>query len=300
LVQEWSAEVTVDEALARRLLRDQFPELELRSLRVLGEGWDVTVWLVDEEWTFRFPRREEVIPGLENEIRVLGRLGPLLPLPIPVPALVGRPSEAYRWPFYGARFLPGRELADAALDDEFRTALARPLAEFLRALHRIELDVELPVDQMQRADMRRRVPRMIERLEEVERLGLWDVPGTVREVAAAAELLDPPVPTAIVHGDLHLRHLLVGEAGEPTAVIDWIDVCRGDPSIDLPLFWSVLPPNARGAFLEVYGPLTDEQLLRGRVLALFLCGTLAVYAHSEGMEALEREAVAGLHRAAIP
>ena len=47
---EWSPEIVVDEALARRLLGEQFPELELRELRLLGEGWDNTAWLVDERW----------------------------------------------------------------------------------------------------------------------------------------------------------------------------------------------------------------------------------------------------------
>ena len=35
----WTAELLVDEALARRLLR-QFRELDLRSLRLLATGWD--------------------------------------------------------------------------------------------------------------------------------------------------------------------------------------------------------------------------------------------------------------------
>ena len=49
---EWSAEVTVDEPLARRLIAAQFPEVSLRELTLLGEGWDNTVWLVDGRWVF--------------------------------------------------------------------------------------------------------------------------------------------------------------------------------------------------------------------------------------------------------
>jgi hypothetical protein len=36
--------------------------------------------------------------------------------------------------------------------------------------------------------------------------------------------------------------------------------------------------------------------MRARVLALFLCAALAVYAHHEGMRSVEREAVEGLWR----
>lgn len=287
--------MTVDAELVRQLIREQF-NWEVGSLRLLGEGWDNTVWLVDERWSFRFPRRSVVVSGIENEMAVLPHLAPLLPLPIPNPTFPGRPTAAFRWPFYGAPFLPGRELAEAGLDDEALIALARPLAEFLRALHSTDLGVELPVDPIGRAEMAVRVPRAIEFLDEVEGLGLWRRPPVVADVLASALELPAPEVTAIVHGDLHLRHLLVDERGEPTAVIDWIDLSRNDPCVDLVLYWSALPLRGRPEFLDAYGMLTEAQLLRGRVLALFLCAVLAVYAHHEGLPMLEREAIAGLER----
>jgi aminoglycoside phosphotransferase (APT) family kinase protein len=295
-VSEWAAEVTVDAALARRLIGDQFPELELRSLSLLGEGWDTTVWLVDDEWVFRFPRRSYPVAGLQYEIAYLPRLAPLLPLPIPNPTLVGRASPAFRWPFYGAPFLPGRELADARLDDEARAALARPLGEFLRTLHAAELDGELPVDPVQRADMAFRVPRTIDRLAELERLGLWKAPQMVAELLEAARDVPPPEPTAVVHGDLHLRHLLVDGDGRPSAVIDWIDLSRNAPGVDFVLYWSTVPPESRPELLEAYGPMPESELLRARTLSLFLCGTLAVYGRHEGLPALAQEAIEGLER----
>ena len=110
----WAPELTVDERLARRLLADAFPDLPLRTLRPLAEGWDSTVFLVDDEWAFRFPRREVVLPGLEAEIAVLPLLAPQLPVAIPVPELVAPPSDAFPWPFAGARLIPGREATGAA------------------------------------------------------------------------------------------------------------------------------------------------------------------------------------------
>jgi aminoglycoside phosphotransferase (APT) family kinase protein len=293
---EWSAEVVVDGDLARRLIADQFPAVELRSLRLLAEGWDNTVWLADERWVFRFPRRTIALPGFERELAVLPRLARLLPLPVPDPVFRGRPADDFPWPFFGAALIPGREVADAALDGPARARLARPLGEFLHALHGVSID-DLPIDPLQRADMGRRVPRTEARFAELARHGLWRSPPVVREVLEAARALPAPEAAVLAHGDLHLRHLLVGDDGAAAGVIDWGDVCRADPAIDLPLYWCLLPPAARPDFLAAYGPVDADALLRARVLALFLCATLAVYARLEHMPALEREAVGGLERA---
>jgi aminoglycoside phosphotransferase (APT) family kinase protein len=295
-VHEWAPEVVVDEALAGRLVGEQFPELERRTFRFLGAGWDTTVWVVDESWVFRFPRREMVVRGLLSEIAHLRRLAPLLPLSIPVPTLVGEPSEAFRWPFYGAPFLPGRELAHAALDEEARARLAVPLAEFLRTLHGLRFEADLPLDPVRRADMPFRVERTRNRFERLAHEGLWTAPPLAEELLVAAERIPPPEPVALCHGDLHLRHLLVDDGGRPVGVIDWVDLSRNDPAVDLALVWSSLPPSSRRVFHEAYGEVTEEQLLRARVLSLFLCGTLALWGHHEGDEAVKREALDGLDR----
>jgi aminoglycoside phosphotransferase (APT) family kinase protein len=111
--------------------------------------------------------------------------------------------------------------------------------------------------------------------------------------------LPAPEPTAVCHGDLHFRHVLV-EDGRGSGLIDWIDLCRGDPALDLQLTWSVLPPEARGAFFAEYGHVDDARLLRARVVALHLGAALLEYAHHEGLTSIEREALASLERAASP
>ena len=298
--REWQAEVRIDARLVRRLLRDQFDELELTSLEPLGEGWDNSVWLVDGRWAFRFPRREIAVPAVARQLAMLPRLAPRLPLPIPEPAFAGRPGDAFPWPFFGTPFLPGKEAAHAAPADAVRARAARPLGEFLRALHAPELlELEgvdaLPVDPMGRADMGKRVPMARERLAELRADGIWEAPPEAEGIVAAAAALPPPSGRAVAHGDLHLRHLLIADEGTPSAVIDWDDLCVGDPAIDLILYWSFLPPAARPGFLAAY-PATEDRLARARLLSLFLCGALAVHGRHEGKPALEAEAVAGLER----
>ena len=269
---EWSADFTIDEAHARERIEQFFVP---RSLRLLAEGWDNTVWLADERWVFRFPRREVALPLIRNEIAVLGELS--LPLRTPIPRFVGDT-------FFGAELIPGREL-HPGVD---RDALGRPLGEFLRALHSAQVSVPLGADPFGRADMAVRVPKTLQALAQ---LGC-DVP----DVVYAAHDLPPVEPTCIVHGDLHFRHVLI-DGGAISGVIDWGDVCRGDPSVDLPLYWCALSPAGREAFLDAYGDVSEEQLLRARVIAIFLCAVLARYGAAEGLDDVAREAWDGLRRA---
>jgi aminoglycoside phosphotransferase (APT) family kinase protein len=102
----------------------------------------------------------------------------------------------------------------------------------------------------------------------------------------------------LVHGDLHARHLLVDATGAPTGVIDWGDVCRADPVLDLSLAYGGFVGPARTAFFEAYGRDVDAASeLRARVLAVSLCAALAVNAVATGPAELLTEALAGLRRA---
>ncbi len=302
-MREWHAEIDVTDDLATRLIRAQFPELGPARVRRLAAGWDNTVMLVNEELVFRFPHRARAVENLERELAALPRL-PDLPLAIPRPAHVGRPGDGYPWPFFGAPRIPGQEVAEVVeLSGSARSALGARLGTFLRALHAPEvvgaMPSSLPDDPMGRADMAIRVPAARERLAQAAAAGLWTAPSSVERLLEEARHLPRPGPSAVAHGDLHHRHLLVDDGGAATGVIDWGDVCRADPAVDLPLYWSLLDPPGRDAFRRAYGPIPGERLLRARVLAFMLCAVLAVYAHEEGLPGLVRESVAGLDRAVI-
>jgi len=294
---DWTAELVVDEGLARQLLR-QFPDLPLESLHPLSEGWDYTIWAVDEAWAFRFPRREVVVPGTRRELATLPQLAPLLPVAVPEPVYVGEPTGEFPWPFYGSRLLSGRELGETELGDDARIDLGRSLARFLRVLHAADVGHALPTDGNRRADMSDRVPKTRAQLAGLEELGLWRRTRHIDQLLDQAERLPPSPRSVVVHGDLHFRQILVDGDARLSGVIDWVDVCRSDPAIDLPMLWSYLPPAGRDAFLAEYGAVAEDQLVRARVIALSLSAALAQYGHREHFAAIEREALAGLERTA--
>ena len=298
----WIAERLVTAAGAADLVGRQFPRLRGATVEPLTEGWDNTVHLVEGRWVFRFPRRAVALAGVEREIAVLPRLAARLPLPVPVPEFVGTPSTTYPWPFWGARLLPGRELPETALPDARREPAARSVGAFLRALHDpdqvVAVGGELPVDPMRRGDPGWRAPRARVIVDRLARRGLGQPHRVLRQFLDDAERLSPSTePPVVVHGDLHVRHLLVDDAGRATGVIDWGDLCLGDPAVDLSLAYAGFAGPARAALFAEYGAVPWHREVTARVLAVFLSAALAEYAASDGRPRLLREALVGLQRA---
>lgn len=301
MTPEWEAEHVVGPDRAAALVAAQFPSLRGLPVEPMAEGWDNTVHVVGREWVFRFPRRAMVLPGVRREIAVLPRVASWLPLPVPVPELVGEPTDGYPWPFLGARLLPGTELADAGVPDRDRVELGRRTGQFLHVLHSPALTAlagDLPVDPMRRADASLRAAMADEWLARLRQRGLPAGIGGMDDLLVEGARLGPPAgEPRLAHGDLHVRHVLVGDRGAATGVIDWGDVCLADPAVDLALAYAAFSGAARAALLDAHGDVSAEQELRARVLAVCLSAVLAEYAAAEGREALLAEALAGLRRA---
>lgn len=277
----WSAEEHVDEERAGRLVRARFQEVAADEVTMVSEGWDYAVFRVDREWAFRFPRREVVVPGTEREISVLPMVAERLSVAVPAPVFVGPPGDDFPWPFYGARYVSGAEATGRRFD-------AAVLGTALRTLHAPEtlavLGEELPVDPFGRVDMDVRLPRLGE-------LGV-DAP----ELVAAARTLPPARHTAVCHGDLHMRQLIV-ESDTLAGIVDWVDVCRSDPAVDLSVAWSSLDSADRPAFFAAYGPVGEDTRVRARVVAAFLCAMLVEWARKEQVPVVLDAAAEGLRRA---
>lgn len=312
MTSRWSAERVVGPDDAAVLVARVAPWLAGLPVTPLAEGWDHTVHLVGDAWAFRFPRRAMALPGFRREIAALPRLAGLLPVPVPVPEHVGEDGDPRSsWPFAGAPYLPGAELADLGLADTGRAGVAAALGEMLRTLHALPPDLvgaaAFPVDPMGRGMPAARSADTRAALGDLARTGTWTGDTAVARLLDRADALAPPAGRPVlVHGDLHVRHVLVDEGGDLAGVIDWGDVCLGDPAVDLAVAYAAFAGPARGRFLAAYGAgargggapaLDGERELRARALAVRLSALLAAYAADVGRSALLAEALAGLRRA---
>jgi aminoglycoside phosphotransferase (APT) family kinase protein len=267
-----AAEVVIDAHLVRRLLRAQHPDLADRRLRWIGTGWDNAVYRLGSDLTVRVPRRELGARMIATELRWVPELAPGLPLPVPTPVRAGAPTDFYPWPWAVCAHVPGRPLGASAFTGAAGVRAARALAAFLRSLH-----VPAPSD-APRSPFRG-VP-LAERSESVAR-ALADAPAAQRSRIERgwAQALRAPLhegPDRWLHGDLHGLNVLAVR-GSISGIIDFGDLCAGDPATDLACGWLLFDHPGRQRMREALD-VGDAAWARGQGWALFL--GLMFLAHS--------------------
>ena len=258
--------VEVTEGLVRRLVESQFPQWRNLPIRPVAQsGWDNRTFHLGEEMLVRLPSAGRYAAAVEREHVWLPRLAPHLPLSIPAPLALGAPGEGYPYPWSVRGWLAG-ETALAAPPSDLMS-FAADLAAFLNAFHAISAEggPAAGKDSFFRgaslatydAQTREAVGKLAGQIDSSAVLLLWDA-------ALSAPFTGPPV---WVHGDLVDANILV-RSDRLSAVIDFGQLCVGDPACDLAIAWTVFQGESRRAFRHAL-PLDAGTWARGRGWALW-------------------------------
>jgi aminoglycoside phosphotransferase (APT) family kinase protein len=300
LDRTWAPEIVVDDALAAALIESQFPQLRPVVVTPLSAGWDASVFRVNTEFVFRFPRRHIAAPLIDTELKCLDALASQLPVPIPRPLFAGRPSDNYPWPFAGYTYLAGTRAVEALRDDRSRGRVVEALGRFLKALHAIRAaDVRLhtiPFDELDRLNARKRLAITEGRLAHLRSTGVVTPDQSSTIVAIVREAPDPPQSDRyiVVHGDLHAGQLFIDDDGNLGGVIDWSDVHLGYPAVDLAIVHQMLPPSLHDRFRDAYGPIDVASWQLAKARAAWHAVALLISAIDVGDTMLAHEARTGL------
>ncbi len=215
----------------------------------------------------RLPRRAAGLELICNEQRWLADVTRRVAVSVPAPVATGLPGLGYPWPWSIVPWIDGTPVDLAPLD----AGQGQMLATFLRAVH-IPAPPEAPENPYRGAPLetrRERVSACLDRLFHASDLITPSILSAWRE-ALAAPCADVRV---WLHGDLHAQNVLSRD-GRLAGVIDWGDICAGDPATDLGGVWGLLSHrSARAAAIATYAP--DEALLaRARGWAILFGSTL--------------------------
>ena len=268
----------IEDELIRALLREQRPDLAHLPLRYAARGWGNELWRLGDELAVRVPRTEEAPELLRKEYRVLPRIAPHLPLPVPTPLYLGEPSALFPQPWSVVVWVAGEPADRAEIGDEDSAAV---LAGFLRALHGEEplipqgdvgagyrirhASCEFSDDLVELIGADR-----VRRLEDI-----W------RDGKEAPEWSGPPV---LVHNDLHPANVVTKD-GALCGVIDFGELAQGDPARDLAAAWSLLPLGATSAFFAHYGDVDQATMRRARGWAVHI-GVFVVQMAINGLQGI--------------
>jgi aminoglycoside phosphotransferase (APT) family kinase protein len=293
----WRTDRSLTASQARAAIGTQFPELAPVRVKWMGAGWDNDVYLANDAWIFRFPRRREVARGLELEVGWMRLVaGSLAGSALRVPEFekLGRPGPSFPYRFAGYRALPGVEADRVPAGRLDQGRLARALGELFSRLHAIpaETAARLGVEP-DRAGPEEWLAALVERADVIRPLLPRDLLASSAPWLSGAAERPPPYsgPPRLIHNDIGPQNILIDAAtGQPRALIDFGDVALGDPALDLVGLQCWLGRAFVTRLLENYELPVDERL-RDRVSFLAIVMPLCWLG-----DAFRRDGIGGLRK----
>jgi aminoglycoside phosphotransferase (APT) family kinase protein len=256
----------VDASVVASLIADQYPQWgRLPLVPVVPGGWDNTTFRLGNEWSVRLPSADVSVAQVAKEHRWLPFLARRLPLQVPEPVAMGRPSTRFPWPWSIYRWIDGETASVGRIND--MTSFASDLGAFLAALYDIDASDGPHAGEH---NFFRGGPVSIYDTEARQSIRTLrsDTDGAVAtevwEAAIATKWERSPV---WVHGDVTPSNLVV-RGGYLRGVIDFGSAGVGDPACDLVIAWTFLTDDGRETLRRAL-TLDEATWARGRGWALW-------------------------------
>lgn len=299
MTKPWAAEVALTEKDAEELILSQLPQLYPVTINLIGKGFDNTVFKVNKQYVFRFPRRKMGQELLHIENRLLPAIVGKTSISIPEPIFFGHPSENYPWSFTGYRLVEG--ITPSSVNHEERLKSVERLAEFLKELHRFPIkiaeELHVPFDTLERLNIAKRKEQLKNYVQKAFEHHLISQVELLTKYVDSLEHIEPTGPLKLVHGDLHIRNLLVNDHNEISGIIDWGDTHIGHPAVDLSIAYSFIPESGRELFFQKYGQVKEETKKLARFKAIYTAVLLLVYGHDQQDRDIVNAAQESIHTA---
>lgn len=266
-----------------------FPELNVRQVSILGEGWDSFTFLVNDAIVFRIPKRPVVARQMENEIRILNAIRSYITASVPNIKWIGAAHGDFPVSAVGYRRIDGISFSDVMSGKE-RAPFLPLIEQFLSELHAVPAFVlksaEIPWFRWTgdesfdgpdcwEVGLREFTNRIQESV--IPLLSHPARENVVREIEAfLGDEQHFDIKPVLLHGDFAPEHILVdADAGE-VGIIDFGDCGYGDPAYDV---WADLTSYYQGVVDETFA---DRQGFYRRLAPFHgvLCGLMT---HDDGL-----------------
>ncbi len=245
-----AGQLTIDAAMVRQLVDEQYPQWVGRPVRAVASPGTVNaIFRIGDDMVARFPLQpaevETTRRWLRREAAAARELAGATRFATPQPVAIGEPGAGYPLPWTVNTWLTGTV---AATQDPSRSdSYARDLAEFIQSLRSIDTHGRTFDGNNRGGDLTSRDAWMQECIDRHGRLlnGNW-----LSRTWAALRTLPRTTPDVMTHGDLIPANLLVN--GDRLAgVLDVGDFGPADPALDIVAAWHGLETGPRHVFRGV-------------------------------------------------
>jgi aminoglycoside phosphotransferase (APT) family kinase protein len=193
---------------------------------------------VGRRWVLRRPPMGHLLRSAHDVLREARILSALAPTDVPVPRIYGvaQGGEVADEPLVLMEFVDGVVIGDVAasrtLAPSARHSAGIALPETLGRIHAVDLRAVNLTELSSRSPYaQRQLNRWSSQWEQSKTRQLTDLDQLTDRLRAA---IPPPRELTLVHGDLHLRNIVVSATdGEIVAALDWELATLGDPMADL-------------------------------------------------------------------
>ena len=246
-----------------RDIHQDFPEFVISSIKKIGEGDNSKAFLINEDYIFRFSKREEVKEQVRREIAVLPKIKPLVTIQIPGFEFIS-PAMNY----VGYRMIKGENLSEELflkLKKKDQQKVQKTLADFLSTIHAIDL---LPLKNCHLGTMDLK-EEYYQNFEKAKRLIFPHLSQKKKEIITRffIEYLDNidnfNYGECLIHNDFSKDHILFNTVNKQiTGIIDFGDIAMGDPDYDLMYLLDEFGEKFIHDFLKYYKESIDKNLLQ--------------------------------------
>lgn len=234
-------------------INQEFPNFEIKSVKKIGEGDNNRAFLINQNYIFRFPKRPDVKFHLKKEIDVLPKIRSLVHLEIPGFSFVSKEIN-----FVGYKSIQGEFLTLKiynSLEKYFQIKIQKALANFLSALHNIDLKT-LSDCGLENMNYKEEYARNFERTQE---LIYPNISVNNRETITLLfttyfhnKKIFEYSPT-LIHNDFSTDHILFESGAKKiSGIIDFGDMAIGDPYYDFMYLLDSFGPQLISQILKFY------------------------------------------------
>jgi len=244
-------------------IHQDFPDFVISSIKKIGEGDNSKAFLINEDYIFRFSKREEVKEQVRREIDVLPKIKPVVTIQIPRFTFIS-PSMNY----VGYRMIKGENLSGEIfknLTQKDQQNVQKALADFLSAIHAIDI-LQLKNGNLETMNLKEEYH---ENFEKAKRLIFPHLSQNKREIVTRffVDYLDNKdnfnYAKCLIHNDFSKDHILFNTVNKQiTGIIDFGDIAIGDPDYDLMYLLDEFGENFIMDFLKYYQHSDEKNLLQ--------------------------------------